>query len=322
MRSARPWYGLILGMLLGLMIAVILQQEGVWPLDQMMVFGLVGLFGLLGSWLGRIGREAVSGFSMITSLLLALALVAVGALGVAAASENGRLTGPCTVAAQSSVDSTTVIDTSKSNPFDIDPDGSLSWQAGSSPAITDHNWEISVEFAGFDIPMESGGDLNEDESPGNSDTIADLTAYIQDVTSVSGQEVRGVFKVGGYIAQEEVVICDGFAFVRLTTDGPLESLVSKVAAGLALLFILLLLTLILRRRGDGDLDFGDGAGSGELSTADTAPATETLAGGAAGIGATPPSQDEENGPPTGSGGGQDDSGTEAGDDSLGSDDLD
>ena len=315
MRSAHPWYGLILGMVLGLMIAIVLQQEGIWPLDQLLVFGLVGVFGLLGSWLGRIGREAANGFSMITPLVLALALVVVGALGAGAAGENGRLDGPCTVASESSVDSTTVVDTSKSDPFDIDPDGSLSWQAASSPAITDHNWEISVEFAGFDIPIESGGDPNDDESPGNSDTIEDLTAYIQDVTSVSGQELRGVFNVGGFIAQEAVTICDGFAFVRLTSDGPLESLVAKIAAGLALLTILLLLTLLLRRGGADAIEYGDdGTGSGGQETAGVSAAAGGA--GAAGAGAIPSSDDEEPGPATDTGDADEAGGTGAGDDDF------
>lgn len=318
MRSARPWYGLILGMVLGLMIAIILQQEGIWPLDQLLVFGLVGVFGLLGSWLGRIGRDAVGGFSMITPLLLALALIVVGALGAAAVGENGRLDGTCTVASQSSVDSTTVVDTSKSDPFDIDPDGSLSWQAASDPAITEHNWEISVEFAGFDIPMESGGDPNEDESPGNSDTIEDLTAYIQEVTDISGQEVRGVFKVGGFIAQDTTVICDGFAFVHLTSDSPLESLVSKVAAGLALLSLLLLLTLLFRRSADSDVDFtGDRPETGGLDSA----GVSTAAGGAAGAGALTDSEtgrpDTETEPGAGAGDrGDEENGPEPGEEDL------
>jgi hypothetical protein len=306
-------------MILGLMIAIILQQEGIWPLDQLLVFGLVGLFGLLGSWLGRVGRASVGGFSMITPLLLALALIVVGALGAAAAGENGRLDGSCTVAAQSSVDSTTVVDTSKSDPFDIDPDGSLSWQAASDPAITDHNWEISVEFAGFDIPMESGGDPNEAETPGNSDTIEDLTAYIQEVTNVSGQEVRGVFKVGGFIAQDTAVICDGFAFVRLTSDSPLESLVAKIAAGLALLSLLLLLTLLFRRGDDTDVDFtGDGPGAGDLDSAGVSAAAggTAAAGETAGTGAPSepePGPEPEVGPGAGA---SDEDGPEPGEEDL------
>ena len=140
--------------------------------------------------------------------------------------------------------------------------------------------------------MESGGDPNEAETPGNSDTIEDLTAYIQEVTNVSGQEVRGVFKVGGFIAQDTTDICDGFAFVRLTSDSLLESLVAKIAAGLALLSLLLLLTLLFRRGGDTDVDFtGDGPGAGDLdSAAVSAGAGGAAAGGAAATGA--PSEPE------------------------------
>ena len=56
---ARPWSGLFLGILLGLSIAVILQQAGVWPLDRLLVFGSAGVFGLIGILLtsGGVGRR-------------------------------------------------------------------------------------------------------------------------------------------------------------------------------------------------------------------------------------------------------------------------
>ncbi len=282
MRTARPWTGLILGMLLGLAVAVLLQQEGVWPLDRLLVFGLVGLFGLLGTWLGRAGRAVANRFSMITPLLLGVLLLVVGAFGAGAASENGELNGPCTVTAQSSVpDETSVTDTSRNDPFRIDPNGTLSWQAQSSPPITDHNWEIYVGFAGFNIPIADGGDPNEGESPGSSDTITDLTAYIQEVTSATGQELRGVFEVGGFIATDGIDVCDGFGFVLLTSDGIFESTVSKVALALALLLLLLLLILFMRRHG-GDAGFEEG--SGDLSDLGEPDVDGAAAGGAAAAG--------------------------------------
>lgn len=280
MRKARPWLGLILGMLLGLMIAVLIQQEGIWPLDQLMVFGLAGLFGLFGSWLGRVGRDAVGQFSMLTPLVLAVVLLVVGAFGAGAAGDSGELNGPCMVTAQSSVpDSTDVTDTSSGDPFQIDPDGSLSWQAVSVEPITDHNWTIFVDFAGFRIPVASGTDPNTGKSVGNSDTIEDLTGYIDEVTNASGQEIRGVFEVGGYIAQGTTKICDGFGFVVLTTDSLFESLVSKVALGIALLLLLLLLIIFFRRHGGAEVEFGGGPGDGDLSQLSQAGAAG--AGGAA-----------------------------------------
>src|SRR3990172_9819102 len=60
---ARPWSGLLLGLIAGLSIAVILQQAGVWPLDQLLVFGSTGLLGLIGILLAGWGRARVSAFS-------------------------------------------------------------------------------------------------------------------------------------------------------------------------------------------------------------------------------------------------------------------
>ena len=120
----------------------------------------------------------------------------------------------------------------------------------------DHTWKIHVEFGGFNVPIASGGDPNEGGSTGNADQIEDLTAYIQTVSVAIGQELRGTFIVGGFIAGTGA--CDGFGFVRLTSDGPLESLVAKVAAALALLALLILLALVLRR-GSGEADTETGA---------------------------------------------------------------
>src|SRR3990172_2295043 len=59
---ARPWSGLLLGLLLGLAVAVILQQAGVWPLDRLLVFGSTGLLGLIGILLAGWGRARGSAF--------------------------------------------------------------------------------------------------------------------------------------------------------------------------------------------------------------------------------------------------------------------
>ncbi len=251
MKDARPWTGFFVGLLLGIAVAVILQQAGVWPLDQLLLFGLAGIFGLIGILLGRLGRESIGAFSSYVPLVLAFALIAYGALGLADLNEVGELNGGCRVQAQSDVDSTMVTDTSRGDPFDIDPDGGLDWAAMSPGAIMDHTWKIHVQVGGFNVPIASGGDPNEGGSTINEDQIDDLTSYIQTVTFATGQELRGTFIVGGDISVQSGVVCDGFGFVRLTSDNPFESLVSKIATGLALLALLILLTLLLRRSKDG-----------------------------------------------------------------------
>ena len=248
MKDARPWTGFFVGLLLGIAIAVILQQAGLWPLDQLLLFGLSGIFGLIGILLGRLGRESVGAFSSYGPLLLAAALIAYGALGLADVNETGQLNGGCRVEAQSDADSTMVTDTSRGDPFDIDPHGGLSWQAASPVAFMDHTWQINVEIGGFTIPIDDGGDPNEGGSQGNVGAEPDLTAYIQTVTNATGEEIRGTFIVSGFITSGAGG-CDGFGFVRLTSDTFLEGLIAKIAAVLALLALLTLLSLLLRRGG-------------------------------------------------------------------------
>lgn len=275
-KAARPWSGLFLGVILGLALAVILQQQGVWPLDQLLLFGMAGLFGLIGILLSGLGRERVGGFSSILTLLLAVGLLAYGAAGLLDAGENGQLNGGCSVQAQSDVDSTTVTDTSRGDPFDIDPNGGLAWQATSPVAFMDHTWEINVEIGGFTVPIDEGGDPNEGESQGNSGAEPDLTAYVQSVTNATGEEIRGTFIVSGFISSGAGG-CDGFGFVRLTSDSFLESSIAKIAAVIAAIALLLLLLLAFNRYRDAEV--APDTSSGE---AGDAAATAAGAAGAAG----------------------------------------
>ena len=243
--TARPWSGLLLGLLLGLAIAVILQQAGVWPLDRLLVFGATGIFGLIGILLTGWGRERVSGVSSMLPLLIAVGMIAWGATGFTQLNETGQLNGGCTVEAQSDVDSTIVTDTTRQNPFEVDPLGGLSWFATSAGPITDHTWEIWVDVGGFAVVVADGGDPNTAGDLENDGDVPDVSAYVEEVTAVSGQQIRGVFEVGGDI-EGDGGACDGFAFVLLTAD-PLSTLASQIAAALALLALIALVTTAMRR---------------------------------------------------------------------------
>jgi hypothetical protein len=235
----------LLGLLLGLAVAVILQQAGVWPLDRLLVFGSTGLLGLIGILLAGWGRERVSAFSTILPLLLAVGMIAWGATGLTQLDETGELNGGCTVEAQSDVDTTVVTDTTRQNPFEVDPEGGLSWLATSPGPIMDHTWEIWVDVGGFAVVVADGGDPNTGGDPENQGEVADVSVYVEEVTAVSGQQIRGVFEVGGDIVGTGGA-CDGFAFVRLTAD-PLSTLPSQIAAGLALIALIALVTIAMRR---------------------------------------------------------------------------
>ena len=252
-KSARPWSGFFLGLLLGISIAVVLQQAGIWPLDRLLLFGSAGLFALIGILLSGAGRERVGAFSSIVPLVLAVALIGFGATGLGAINENGQLNGGCTVEAASDIDSTVVTDTSSQEPFQVDPDGGLSWVATSPGPITDHFWEIYVDVGGFPVNIASNDEV-EPNTAGDSEQsgdVTDLSAYIQEVSDTSGLELDGVFEVGGNI-EGEGGACDGFGFVELIAE-PLSTLISQIAAGVGLLALIGLLALAFNRTRDAEV---------------------------------------------------------------------
>jgi hypothetical protein len=246
-KTARPWSGFFLGGLLGLSVAVILQQAGIWPLDKLALFGSVGLFALIGIFLTSNGRDRVGAFNTIVPLVLAVALLGWGATGIAEINETGEINGGCTVEATSSLDSTVVTDTSRQDPFQVDPDGSLSWVATSPAPITNHFWEIYVDVGGFSVGIASNDEAepNLDEDTENTGDVADLSVYIAEVSGASGLELDGVFEVGGDI-EGEGGACDGFGFVELTAE-PFSTLISQIAAAVGLVALIGLLTMAFNR---------------------------------------------------------------------------
>jgi hypothetical protein len=252
-KQARPWAGFFLGLLLGLSVAVILQQAGIWPLDKLSLFGSAGVFSLLGIMLASAGRDRVGALSGIIPLVLAVALVAWGATGIAEINESGEINGGCTVEATSSVDSTVVTDTSRQDPFQVDPEGSLAWVAASPAPITNHFWEIYVDVGGFPIVIASNDEAepNIDEDTENSGDVPNLSEYVEQVSDFAGVELDGVFEVGGNI-EGDGGGCDGFGFVELTAD-PFSTLISQIAAGVGLIALIGLLTLAFNRYRDAEV---------------------------------------------------------------------
>jgi hypothetical protein len=229
-KSSRPWSGFFLGLVFGIALAVVLQQSGVWPLDRLLLFGSAGLFALIGILLGTAGRERVGAFNTVAPLVLSVALIGFGATGLAAVNERGELNGGCEVQATSDIDSTIVTDTSRQDPFEIDPEGSLSWSATSPAPITNHLWEIYVDIGGFQVVIANNDEPepNTAENLENTGDVADLSAYIEEVSNYAGVELIGVFLVGGDI-EGDGGACDGFGFVRLVSE-PLTTVIVQIAA--------------------------------------------------------------------------------------------
>jgi hypothetical protein len=246
-KSARPWSGFLLGAILGISVALVVQQAGIWPLDKLALFGAAGLFALIGIFMASAGRDRSGAFNTIVPLVLAVALLGWGATGIAEINETGEINGGCTVEATSSVDSTVVTDTSRQDPFRVDPDGSLAWVAASPAPITNHLWEIYVDLGGFPVVVASNDEPepNFDEDTENTGDVPDVSAYIAEVSDASGLELDGIFEVGGDI-EGDGGACDGFGFVELTAE-PFSTLISQIAAGVGLLALIGLLAMAFNR---------------------------------------------------------------------------
>ena len=242
MAKPRPLTAGILGVVIGLAIAVVLQQQGVWPLDKITVFLLPAAIGLIAIVVVRMGRKG-SPVALAIALLITVPMAVWGATGFTTLNEKGQLNRGCTAQGQTSVpDGTVVTDSSKRDPFLIDPNGSLSWSATSPEVFMDYDWDMWVEIGSFQVPLDSDHEGNEGGSLINGGDIPNITDYAA-ARGIDVSQLRGVYKVGGQAADS----CDGFAFVKLISD-PFETLVSKIAAGLAILLTIILLMVVLSGR--------------------------------------------------------------------------
>ena len=254
----RPLTGAILGYIIGLAIAVVLQRQGVWPLDQLTFFLLPAIAGLVGLALLSIGRRGSRG-TLIIALLILIPIAAWGALGFGEINAKGELNGGCTVDAFSDVDETTVTDTSKQDPFVIDPDGGLSWVAMSPTVFDDYPWEINVQIGGIAITLDSEESQDNDGgSQINGDDIGNIRQYSDD-RGINIDLLVGIHEVSGFAST-----CDGFGFVKILSDGLGTVELVALAIAIILLVILIILTVSGRVRsvevqsatvsGDVDLD--------------------------------------------------------------------
>ncbi|MDH3190922.1 MAG: hypothetical protein OEM39_09865 [Acidimicrobiia bacterium] len=247
MSKEKPFVGLIFGLIFGLAVAVLLQQAGVWPLDKLTVYLVPGLVALLFVFLARIGRKSVPS-ALTVVLVILIAPIAYGLTGIGEFDESGQLNGGCTVDAATDLDTTIVTDTKRSEAFRVDPDGGLTWFATSPVPITDHEWEIWVVIGNFEYVVADGGSANTDLDQDNFGDEPSVRGYVEDLGIRSGDQIRGVYEVGGFI--EGSSGCDGFGFVVIE-GGFLETLISKTALAVALLALIIFLWIILTGRETG-----------------------------------------------------------------------
>jgi len=165
-----------------------------------------------------------------------VAVLIAGIVGVVASVAMAQsLEGGCTVTATSELDSTAMTDATRSNPFNIDAEGTISWNATSPAAIMNHTWVINVDIGGFAVPVAKGGDPNTAGTLTSIDTksIPDLVQMAKD-QGVAGAELlgglRGIYRVFGNITGTSA--CSGDAYVNIKGN-PLGETPGQVAAGVA-----------------------------------------------------------------------------------------
>jgi hypothetical protein len=239
-QMSKPLTGAVLGVLIGVATAIFLARQGIWPADQLTLFFLPGILGLLGMLLLSMGRPSKGPFTLVVALLILVPMLIWGALGFGSFDEQGQLNGGCTVQASSDLDSTTVTDTSRGDPFAIDPDGGLTWEATSPSVFEDYDWEINVYLGGIPVTIESAHEENAEGDQENGGEVSDVRAYA-DVLGIDIDLYRGVYKVGGSAES-----CDGFGFVEITGEGMDTIALISLIVAITLLIILIVLTFVGR----------------------------------------------------------------------------
>ena len=178
-----------------------------------------------------------------------LLLLAIAAPARAADPPAGAaITGPCTLTAMSTGESSKVPDTltgpatsDQNNPFDVDRKGSVTW-TGTGPAITTGTYQLTI----YGLPVWSG-DI---DNPG-AKTSADGTLDLGDVLPI---DVVGLIEVGGSVSGTGGS-CSGSAWVRIGGD-PLTSIPGLVGIGLGVLGLVGVLSAIPGRHAFRGLLFG------------------------------------------------------------------
>ncbi|MGD2060104.1 MAG: hypothetical protein PVF87_04500 [Acidimicrobiia bacterium] len=257
----KPLTGTILGILIGIALAVILARQGVWPLDQLTLFFIPAITGVIGLLLLSIRRASSGTFTLVIALLILVPMLIWGALGFAVINQNGELNGGCRVFAASDVDQTDVLDTSRRDPFVIDPDGGLAWEADSPTVFQDYEWEINVVLGGIPVTIDSDTEANSAGDQDNDGDVADIRAYASD-RGIDIDQLVGVYQVSGSAAT-----CDGFGFVQILGDG--LDLITLIAIISLITFLVILIVLMFVGRGGATAASAASGGGQVLDVEDT-----------------------------------------------------
>jgi hypothetical protein len=181
--------------------------------------------------------------------VVVIGVVAVMGLAIGASAQS--LEGGCSVNASSDLDETTMTDATRANPFEIDPEGAISWIATSPGPIMDHTWVINVDIGGFGLPVARGGDPNTagTETSEGERSIPELIEDAEASGVPNAQllgSLRGIYRVFGSI--EGTASCSGDAYV-LIGGNPLTELVGQVAAGVTVVGAAMVIGSGIKKKG-------------------------------------------------------------------------
>lgn len=249
----RPLTGTLIGVLIGLAVAVLLARYGVWPPDQLTVFLLPALAGLLGMLIFSMGRVG-STTTMVISLIILVPMLVWGALGFGEMNQRGELNGGCTVMAVSDSDTTSVTDTSRADPFLIESTGGLAWSATSPEAFMDYEWRLHAVLGGITVPIESGAEANTAGDTENAGDVPNVGEYASE-RGIDLDLYRGVYEVGGFAAT-----CDGFGFVEISGEGADPVAIGAIV--LIVLLVILFLVLLFSGRAETRVESSEIVGGG------------------------------------------------------------
>lgn len=232
----KPVLGAVLGAVLGVIAVLILQQGAVVLPTRLVVFGILGVATSAGSLLLTVAyrRPAVIAIHSLAVLAVAFALT-----GVPAMTARGDLSGPCTVSAVSSFpDDGSPAASSATDPFDIDPDGTLDWRVAFPEPYETWSGTIGTDIAGFRVPVWTqrlDNTLLETSREGTRDVASDL----REVEEISGLTLTGVYHVFASVKAPGGA-CKADVYVRIAPNsifsGPILQGLWTCAAIAALIF--------------------------------------------------------------------------------------
>lgn len=246
----KPVTGAFFGFLLGVVVVALLWQLGVVPPDRLVVFGIVAIAMLLGTFV-LTQRVSLVRKRFVFVVLLAALLGGVALTGIPEFVGGGSISEGCTIEASSSLSGvTTPADTSATSPFQVAVTDDVPFKATTQTLLTTGTNAVGMRIAGFPIPMWT----SEVTNPNNSlvfegmENVQEIQDRVQEVSGLEFLELTGTYHAYGYVHAQEGD-CDTQGYVKLSPAGAFATpLLIALWVLTGLLFIIILALAISVRR--------------------------------------------------------------------------